>query len=659
MKMKLPWLLLVAFGFAFGHVAPLHSAVTNYVTRTADSGPGSLRQAITDSLSGDVIRFRTNGVITLTSGELSITNNVNLIGPGASILAISGNNSSRVFNIPAGATTSISGLTIRDGRTTNGASSGSAGGLGSPGVPGEAGGHGGGIFNSGALTLTGCILLNNVTGNGGNGGDGVVGGVGGQGGAGGSGGTGGNGGGFYNMGTAKIYGCSFSGNSTGNGGAGGSGGNTGPPRPRCFGSHCYGGFGLHGAGGSGGHGGAIWHEQGNLWIAGSSFIGNACGFGGRGGTNGWPGFGLNGSGGSGGGIYNRHSLVATNCSFVGNKGGPGVFGSVSGSDGMGGNGGAVHNEGTFTVLTSSFSDNSVWFPGGHSGNGGAISSTGTLSSVASTFSGNFAGGDGGAIYNTGSLDLRSCTLSGNSCNAPWLNGGGGGIWSMTSREATISGGTIVSNQAFQGAGILNRLGSTRCVIRGTLIAGNLSTSPNRELFGAFESRGHNLVGTGGSGLADGINGDLVGSEEAPINPFIGPLQDNGSPVFTHALLAGSPAIDAGRNSGVAFDARGQPRTIDNPAVTNASGGDGTDIGALEVNHVLIGTEVRTAGNDVRVRFTSVSDKTYGVEYRPEVGEGPWTELPGTIVGTGGFATYTDVNAATLPRRFYRIFERAP
>jgi hypothetical protein len=124
-------------------------------------------------------------------------------------------------------------------------------------------------------------------------------------------------------------------------------------------------------------------------------------------------------------------------------------------------------------------------------------------------------------------------------------------------------------------------------------------------------------------------------------------------------LAGSPAIDAGISGGEAFDARGQPRTIDNPAVTNAFGGDGTDIGAFEVNHILTGTEARRVGNDVQVRFTTVSDKTYGVEYRPEAGEGPWTQLPGVVTGTGGIVTYTDAGAATLPRRFYRIFERVP
>ena len=129
--------------------------------------------------------------------------------------------------------------------------------------------------------------------------------------------------------------------------------------------------------------------------------------------------------------------------------------------------------------------------------------------------------------------------------------------------------------------------------------------------------------------------------------------------MTYALLAGSPAIDAGINTGEAFDARGQPRTVDDPAVTNAFGGDGTDIGAFEVNHILTGTEARRSGDDIQVRFTTVSDKTYGVEYRSEVDEGPWTELPGFVAGTGGIVTYTDTGAANLPRRFYRIFARVP
>lgn len=169
--------------------------------------------------------------------------------------------------------------------------------------------------------------------------------------------------------------------------------------------------------------------------------------------------------------------------------------------------------------------------------------------------------------------------------------------------------------------------------------------------GTILSQGHNLIGVTGS-----LTG-FVASDRLNVVPLLGPLQDNGGPVYTHALLAGSPAIDAGTNAGFAFDARGQPRTIDNPVVPNPAGGDGTDTGALEVNHVLTGTEVRRAGSDMLARFTSVSDKAYGVQYRPEVGGGAWRNLPGTVAGTGGIATYTNTNAATLPRRFYRAFER--
>ncbi|MGH8248090.1 MAG: choice-of-anchor Q domain-containing protein, partial [Gammaproteobacteria bacterium] len=171
--------------------------------------------------------------------------------------------------------------------------------------------------------------------------------------------------------------------------------------------------------------------------------------------------------------------------------------------------------------------------------------------------------------------------------------------------------------------------------------------------GPFHSAGFNLF------ISTNQMTGFVASDLKNAYPNLGPLQDNGGPVFTHALLAGSSAIDAGTNGGVIFDARGQPRTVDNPAVPNAPGGDGTDIGALEVNHVLTGTEVRKSENDIQVRFTTVSDKTYGVQYRPVVNSGAWTTLPGTVTGTGGIATYTDANAASLTRRFYRLFERTP
>jgi hypothetical protein len=84
------------------------------------------------------------------------------------------------------------------------------------------------------------------------------------------------------------------------------------------------------------------------------------------------------------------------------------------------------------------------------------------------------------------------------------------------------------------------------------------------VYGALNSSGdYNLIGdgTGMTGLSNGVNGNLVGSAAAPLDPLLGPLQDNGGPTKTHALLAGSPALNAGNPSqlGVA-DQRGVLRS---------------------------------------------------------------------------------------------------
>ena len=86
------------------------------VSNGLDGGSGSLRQAIADAAPGDTITFDKNvHRITLTSGELGITQDLDIEGPGANKLTISGNDSSRVFDISAGATVTIAGLTITDG----------------------------------------------------------------------------------------------------------------------------------------------------------------------------------------------------------------------------------------------------------------------------------------------------------------------------------------------------------------------------------------------------------------------------------------------------------------------------------------------------------------------------------------------------------------
>lgn len=143
------------------------------VTTTADSGPGSLRQALTLAESGDTITFDlpNPSVITLSS-ELVIATDLTIQGPGVAALTISGNNATRVFFINPGAAGATSGppataltVTIADLTIANGKAKGSDGGYASAaggGAGGGAAGMGGAIFvNHSDLTLSGVSLRGN------------------------------------------------------------------------------------------------------------------------------------------------------------------------------------------------------------------------------------------------------------------------------------------------------------------------------------------------------------------------------------------------------------------------------------------------------------------------------------------------------------------
>mgnify|MGYP003694488189 CR=1 FL=1 len=119
------------------------------VTTNADSGAGSLRDVILHACSGAAITFAGGlaSPITLTSGELLINKSLTITGPGANLLTISGNNTSRIFNITTGTTVSITDLTLTKGVVS------SLGGIN----------QGGAIFNAGTLTLTRDTISNSVT----------------------------------------------------------------------------------------------------------------------------------------------------------------------------------------------------------------------------------------------------------------------------------------------------------------------------------------------------------------------------------------------------------------------------------------------------------------------------------------------------------------
>lgn len=114
------------------------------------------------------------------------------------------------------------------------------------------------------------------------------------------------------------------------------------------------------------------------------------------------------------------------------------------------------------------------------------------------------------------------------------------------------------------------------------MAGNGGVNlPN--LDGTFTSLGYNIVGNLGTEMGNptitSTTGDQIGVSDALVN--VGPLQNNGGPTPTRALLTGSIAIDKGHSSGSTTDQRGLTRPCNDAAIADATGGDGGDVGAFE------------------------------------------------------------------------------
>ena len=271
---------------------------------------------------------------------------------------------------------------------------------------------------------------------------------------------------------------------------------------------------------------------------------------------------------SGGGIWNNGTLALSR-------------GTVS-SNTSTSKGGGIYNSGTLTLVNSTISSNTM--SGTEIENlGGGIYSSDALTLIDSTVNSNSAAGHGGGIYQFGgTLTMTNSTVSENSSDG-WYGGimnhagtavltnstvSGNGARSNAGGITNSSGTTTLINSTVNGntGGIWNERGPVQLV--NTIIAKNsrfdCGGSP-------YTSLGHNLIGDDSGCSFTPAAGDLFS-----IDPLLGPLQNNGGPTFTHALLPGSPAIDAG-------DEAYCPDT-DQLGVTRPQGG-ACDIGAFEIVRV--------------------------------------------------------------------------
>jgi hypothetical protein len=536
------------------------------VTSLADDGSaGTLRYAIAASVAdhgtgGDTIRFDPSidgGTITLTNppvNDLSagsteagpsaffITNHDNLtidgltgLTKGITIARNPGGAAFRLFDVAAGASLSLEGLTL-----SGGAASGFTGGIGiqggsigdgASGGGGGSAGLGGAIFNQGILTICDSTLTGNTA----------------QGGA----------GGYYKYGGSLLGNGVLPTNAGGGGGGGLGAPGQNPP-------HRY--YGGNGGGPNGGTGSTYSHSAGNGLFGGGGGGGNyfytfpgAGGFGGGGGgqadtdadgsTGGPGGFG----GGGGGGLWDPHGGYAGGSGgFGGGQGGsvPNYSNVPRGAGGGGGGagmGGAVFNEaGSVVITNSTFTGNSAI--GGAGGQGGAGRDG--------------AGGQGlgGGLFNhNGTIQVTNSTFSGNTADQ-----GGRGIFilgdSIGNTNASTVGNAVVINT----------------------IIGQSDTSVSDLV---IDTNGSGLAGASGTAnlirtiatSPTGVSNALLGT--LGTDPLLGPLQNNGGTAPTMALQAGSPAIDAGTKMFLNFpvpttDQRGAGRDLLNAGTV--------DIGAYEV-----------------------------------------------------------------------------
>jgi hypothetical protein len=287
------------------------------------------------------------------------------------------------------------------------------------------------------------------------------------------------------------------------------------------------------------------------------------------------------------------------------------------------NGGGVSS--VFTVNSGTVTLSGLTVTKGSDDRGGGIYNSGTLSINSSTVSGNSApGGLGGGIYNSGTLTIDSSTVSGNTASLGGLGGGiennggtltinsstvsanpatlGGGI--SSSGALTINSSTVSSNTASLGGGISNTGTAT---IGASILAGNTGSYGSPSCYGgSFTSLGYNLT--------DDSTGAECGftqpTDQAGVNPDLGPLAFNGGPTETQLPVASSPAVGVIPPNTTLGGVQVCPRTDQRGVASSGS----CAIGAVEANTVTVtdpGNQTNTSGLAITPLTNSATDSEPG------------------------------------------------
>ncbi|MEO1622626.1 MAG: Hint domain-containing protein [Cyanobacteria bacterium J06632_3] len=297
-----------------------------------------------------------------------------------------------------------------------------------------------------------------------------------------------------------------------------------------------------------------------------------------------------------------------------------ISNNTAGNDG----GGITNNGGEVIISNSTVSGNSAGDDGG-----GIETEEGLTFIENSTISGNSAGDDGGGIANNindyafGFTAIANSTISGNSATED-----GGGI-DNDYGEVFLNSVTVTDNVAARGGALYNDPYSS-AALANSLVSGNSATDEGDEIYngtytyqndtseGEILANANNLFGNNDNGKDDAssfvnfapgsndINATSDGDDVA-IGDILEPLDDNGGPTQTHALVSSGPAVDAGDDDftvGLTTDQRGEDRFVDGPDADDIAT---IDIGAYE-ECFLTGTLIATDKGEVPVEVLQIGDK---------------------------------------------------